>query len=104
MSKNYYSEINLHLTWHTKLSTPLLTGDIESMTWAALRAKAVDLGDIVVHEINGTETHVHLAVSIEPTILISDLVGALKGYSSHDVNRRMGLKQKCCNGKPVTAS
>jgi putative transposase len=94
MSKNYYSEINLHVTWHTKISAPLLTGDVEPMAWAALRAKAAELGDIVVHEINGTETHVHLAVSIEPTMLISDLVGKLKGYSAHEVNRRLGLKQK----------
>jgi putative transposase len=33
---------------------------------------------------------VHLALSIEPTVLISDLIGALKGYSSHEVNRRVG--------------
>jgi len=24
MSKNYYSESNLHITWHTKGSSPLL--------------------------------------------------------------------------------
>jgi putative transposase len=94
MSNNYYSEINLHLTWHTKLSRPLLTPNIEPMAWAALREKAAELGDIVVHEIGGTETHVHLALSIEPTVKISDLVGALKGFSAHEVNRRVGLKQK----------
>ena len=94
MSHNYYSEINLHLTWHTKLSRPLLTADIELMAWAALREKAAEMGDVVVHEIGGTETHVHMAVSVEPTVNISDLVGALKGYSAHEVNRRMELKQK----------
>ena len=35
-----------------------------------------------------------MALSIEPTILISDLIGQLKGYSSHEVNRRVGLRQK----------
>lgn len=25
MSRNYYSEINLHIVWHTKNSLPLLT-------------------------------------------------------------------------------
>ncbi|MDX1946006.1 MAG: IS200/IS605 family transposase [Pirellulaceae bacterium] len=92
MANNYYSEINLHLTWHTKLSHPLLTADIEAMTYACLREKAAKLGDVLVHEIGGTETHVHLAISIEPTVQISELVGALKGYSSHEVNRRLGLK------------
>src|SRR5262245_31297284 len=94
MSKNYYSEINLHLVWHTKLSLPPLSETIEPLAWAALREKAVDLGDVVVHEIGGIDTHIHLAVSIEPTVLISELVGTLKGYASHEVNRRMGLKQK----------
>jgi REP-associated tyrosine transposase len=94
MSRNYYSEINLHLVWHTKLSRPLLTADIEPMAWGALREKLADFGDVIVHEIGGIATHVHLAVSIEPTVKISDLVGALKGYSAHEVNRRAGLKQK----------
>ena len=91
MSKNYYSEINLHLVWHTKLSRPLLTPDIEAMTYSCLREKIANQGDIYLHEIGGTETHIHLALSIEPTVLISELVGVLKGYSSHEVNRRSGM-------------
>jgi putative transposase len=94
MSDNYYSEINLHLVWHTKLSRPLLTPDIEALTYTCLREKAAKLGDVYIHGIGGIDTHVHLAVSIEPTVLISDLIGALKGYSSHEVNRRVGLRQK----------
>jgi putative transposase len=94
MADNYYSEINLHLVWHTKLSRPLLTRDVEPMAWAALREKILTHGDIFIHEIGGTETHVHLAVSIEPTVTISEMVGAIKGYSSHEVNRRSGLGRK----------
>jgi len=94
MSHNYYSEINLHLVWHTKLSRPLLNGDVESLAWAALREKAANIGGVTVHEIGGTETHVHLALTIEPTVTISELVGLLKGYSAHEVNRHVGLKQK----------
>ncbi len=94
MSDNYYSEINLHLMWHTKLSRPLITPAIEPIVWNALREKAANLGDIIVHEIGGIETHVHLALTIEPTVTVSELVGALKGYSAHEVNQRMGLKQK----------
>jgi putative transposase len=91
MSDNYYSEINLHLTWHTKLSRPLLKPEIEAMTYACLREKIAKLGDIFEHEIGGTENHVHLAVTIEPTVKISEMIGALKGFSSHEVNRRSGF-------------
>jgi putative transposase len=90
MADNYYSEINLHLVWHTKLSRPLLKPDVEAMTFACLREKAASIGDIYIHDIGGTENHIHIALSIEPTVLISELVGTLKGYSSHEVNRRIG--------------
>jgi putative transposase len=41
----------------------------------------------VFHEIGGTENHVHVAVSIPPTLLISTFIGELKGGSSHTVNQ-----------------
>src|SRR4051794_24931761 len=91
MATNYYSEINLHLVWHTKLSRPLLRPDVEAMTFGCLREKAAALGDVYLHGIGGTETHIHVPFSIEPTILISELVVSLKGYSSHKVNRRIGM-------------
>ena len=36
----------------------------------------------------------HLAVSIPPTLTISDWIGELKGGSSHDVNQEAGKRQK----------
>jgi putative transposase len=47
---------------------------------------------VFIHEIGGIETHVHLCVSIAPTILISDFIGKLKGSSSHEVNQKLGYK------------
>jgi REP element-mobilizing transposase RayT len=41
---------------------------------------------LIFHEIGGTETHVHIAVTIPPTLLISDWIGKIKGASSHYVN------------------
>lgn len=86
MSHNYYSEINLHIVWHTKLSRPLLTGDVERAAHQFLQRRIVDTTGALVHEIGGTETHVHLAVTIAPTITISEFIGELKGASSHHVN------------------
>ena len=92
MSRNYYSEINLHIVWHAKQSYPMLTPDIEQLVHRELRQKIVNTPGAFVHEINGTETHVHLAVSIAPTITISEFIGQLKGASSHEVNQRVGRK------------
>jgi putative transposase len=88
MSRNYYSEINLHLVWHTKNSMPLLTPTVEPVAYRMLRKRIVETPGAFVHEIGGTPTHVYLAVTIPPTLLISDFVGRLKGGSSHDVNHQ----------------
>lgn len=94
MSQNYYSEINLHIVWHTKLSRPLLTADIETTTHQFLRERLIETPGTYIHEIGGTATHVHLAISIPPTILISDLIGQLKGASAHHVNHTNSTKDK----------
>jgi len=86
MSRNYYSEINLHLIWHTKNSLPLLTPEIETITHRFLKQRIIETPGAFVHEIGGIETHVHLAVTIPPTLVISEFIGQLKGGTSHDVN------------------
>jgi putative transposase len=91
MSHNCYSEINLHLTWHTKDSLPLLTEQLEPLVHRYLRQKIISEPGAFVHEIGGTETHVHIAVTVPPTLLISEFVGRLKGASSHDVNEQAAL-------------
>ena len=94
MSRNYYSEINLHIVWHTKNSLPLLTASVEAVTHRALRKRIINTPGAFVHEIGGIETHVHLAVTIPPTLTISEWIGQLKGGTSHDVNQQMGQRQK----------
>jgi putative transposase len=94
MSGDYYSEINLHLTWHAKLSRPLLTPEVETFVHRDLRQRAVSVKGVFVHEIGGTETHVHMAVTVPPTLKISEFVGQLKGGSSHAANQRLGQRGK----------
>jgi putative transposase len=94
MSRNYYSEINLHIVWHTKNSYPLLTPDIELLAFRYLKKRIVETPGAFVHEIGGIETHVHLVVTVPPTLLISEFIGKLKGGSSHDVNQALGGRQK----------
>jgi putative transposase len=94
MSRNYYSEINLHLVWHTKNSLPLLTPEVEPLAHRFLKKRIIETLGVFVHEIGGIETHIHLAVTIPPTLLISEFIGKLKGGSSHDVNQAIGLRQK----------
>jgi putative transposase len=92
MSRNFYSEIHLHLVWHTKNSSPLLVPRIEQATYAALRRRCI-AGNVELHAIGGTPTHVHLAVTVPPTLTISKFVGQLKGGSAHDVNHTDSPRQ-----------
>jgi putative transposase len=92
MSHNYYSEINLHLAWHAKGSLPLLTPQVEELVHRYVRQKIINTPGAFVHEIGGTQTHMHVAMSIPPTLLISEFVGQLKGASSHEVNEQLGLR------------
>ena len=94
MSQNYYSEINLHLVWHTKESYPLLTPTLEKETHRYLRHRLINTHECFVHEIGGTETHVHIAVTIPPTIKISEMIGQLKGASSHEMNHTNPTRDK----------
>ncbi len=92
MGRNFYAEINLHITWHTKDSAPLLVPQVEAVVHHYLRGRCINTPSVFIHEIGGIETHVHLAVSIAPTLLISEFIGQLKGSSSHEVNQKLGRK------------
>jgi putative transposase len=92
VSRNYYSEINLHITWHTKESSPLLVPKVEAMIHHEMRGRCINTPGVYVHEVGGIETHVHLAVSVAPTIHISEFIGQLKGASAHETNQKLGRK------------
>ncbi|MBI3412161.1 MAG: IS200/IS605 family transposase [Planctomycetes bacterium] len=94
MSRNFYSEINLHMIWHTKGSLPQLTSQVEPVAHQYIRGKIINWPGAYIHEIGGTENHIHVAVSIVPTITISEFIGQLKGASSHEVNQKLGVTRK----------
>lgn len=93
MPRNVYSEINLHLTWHTKGNNPVLTDVVENRAHRYLKHRAMQTPGIIVHEVNGTADHVHMAVSIPPSVTISEWIGQLKGASAHHINQEICNKQ-----------
>lgn len=71
--------------WSTKGRLCWLQSPLEARVYAAIAAKAQELGAIV-HAVEGTEDHVHLVVSVPPKIALSEFIGLVKGNSSHFVN------------------
>lgn len=94
MSHNFYSEVNLHIVWHTKASLPLLTPTVEPLTYRLLRKRIIDTPGVFVHKIGGIETHIHMAVTVPPTLTPSQWIGEWKGGTAHDVNQKIGKRQK----------
>ena len=93
MSTRAYSEINLHFVWHVKESLPIITTEIEPRLYKYIRNYALQSNGLIFHEIGGTETHVHLAVTIPPALLISEWLGKLKGASSYYVNHQLANRK-----------
>jgi len=86
MPRNVYSEIHLHITWHTKGNQPALVDEIEHQLHRYLKQRALHTSGVFVHAIDGVADHVHLAVSVPPTISVSEWIGDLKGASAHFIN------------------
>jgi len=80
-----YWRLFYHITFAVKKRLPLILENIEQRLHYVLEAKACELGAIV-HAIGGIEDHVHLAVSVPPSISLSYFIGQVKGNSSHFVN------------------
>jgi putative transposase len=93
MPKNVYSEINLHMTWHTKNSDPVLTDSIENRLYHHLQHEILKTKNVFFHAVGGTENHVHLAVTIPPSLLVSDWIGKLKGGSSFHINHEIANRK-----------
>jgi REP element-mobilizing transposase RayT len=86
MPRNVFSDIKLHVVWHVKNSERVIRPDLEVTVHDVIRRRAIEAENVFVHEIGGTADHVHLAVTVPPTLLISEWIGKVKGGASHDVN------------------
>jgi putative transposase len=87
MARAYYSEIHLHFVWHTKNNEPLLTPDLEKEAHELVRQKALETRGVIVHEVGGTEDHIHIAVTVPPTLTPATFVGQIKGASSFTLGK-----------------
>ena len=92
MSNHAFHEIYLHFNWHVKDNRPTLSTEIEPVVHRLITDRCRKVKGVYLHGIGGTETHVHLAVNIEPFVTISELVKDLKGGSSHDTNTQLQKK------------
>ena len=88
MSNNVYSEIHLHVAWHVKLGAAVDPA-FEAKLYGFIRDYAARMQGVIVHAVNGVHDHIHLAVTVPPTLNLSEWLGRLKGASAYYVNEQL---------------
>ncbi|WP_353540873.1 IS200/IS605 family transposase [Deinococcus xinjiangensis] len=88
MSPNYRHgshtvfEIHLHIVWTTKYRKGVLSGEVGKRVREVIRQVCRD-EDVEIMKGHVSRDHVHLLVSIPPSVTVSRLVQRMKGNSSH---------------------
>lgn len=77
-----YTQLYIHCVWATWDRLPIITPDIQPATYAEILRQCQQLKSTPI-AIGGITNHIHLLVSIPPTLSISELMKAVKGSSSH---------------------
>jgi len=80
-----YTQLYYHLVWATWDREPLISPVWEEELYASLICKSQELKSDVI-AVGGVEDHLHLLLESVPSISVSELVGQIKGASSHFVN------------------
>jgi REP element-mobilizing transposase RayT len=70
----------------------MINEQIESRLYHFLTHKILETPGARLHAIGGIETHIHIATSLQPNILVSDWIGKLKGSSSYYINHEVQPK------------
>ena len=87
-----YWRLFYHVIWTTRNREPLIQAAFVSDVYRVIAGKATQLG-AVVHAVGGVDDHVHLAVSVPPSLALSKFIGQVKGNSSHFANHELPMPQ-----------
>jgi putative transposase len=82
-----------HLVWATKYRYPVLGGDVGVRCRELLRETAA-AHEMIIHAGSVNRDHVHMLLSIPPSLSVSRAVQYLKGRSSHKLLSEFGILRK----------
>lgn len=83
-----YWRLFYHIVWGTRDRQPVIEDNLVAALHEQVAGNASRLGAIV-HAVGGVEDHIHLAISVPPSIALSEFIRQLKGSSSHFVNHEL---------------
>lgn len=80
-----YWRLFYHLVWATRGREPSVDEALARVVEWSIRTTCTDQ-KVILHAVGVMPDHVHVAVSIPPSVAVSTFVGRLKGASSHAIN------------------
>ena len=83
-----YHQLFVHCVWTTFERLRLVEAKVEARLYAVISAKCETLKSAVI-ALGGVEDHLHLLARLSPALSVADLVGEVKGASSHSMNREV---------------
>lgn len=80
-------ELFYHILWTTKDRLPLITGYNNTAIYDTVLAEVMRLGG-TAHVLNGTDNHIHLVVTLPPTLILDDFIRHVKTTSAIAATRQ----------------
>jgi putative transposase len=82
-----------HVIWTTKYRMPLIDIAFEAVLYSSVESKCKELKCQLL-AVNSVPDHIHIALSIPPSIAPANVIGQLKGITSFDLNRSFELEER----------
>ena len=86
-----FHKLYYHFVWATKHRLPLLEEPVGEQVRAFIVAKSAELGYGLI-AVNSVVDHVHLLMTLRPTIAVADVAKMLKGSASHYANHVLNAR------------
>jgi len=91
MSRTAFYQLYFHLVSSTKGHIPLIKETLLEYTAHVVTEDAKKRGAVVI-ACAAMPDHLHLLVSLPPTIAVSTFIGQVKGATAHEINSTVGEK------------
>ena len=86
-----FTTVRVHVVFSTLGRRPLLLAEVQPRVWDYIGGIGKNHG-IPIHQVGGTDNHVHILLSIPATVTISKTVQTLKAFSSKWINETGVIK------------
>ena len=95
-------DLKYHIVWITKYRKPILRGEVGKRVRELIRQTCASL-EVSIVKGHVSKDHVHLLVSVPPSMAVSELVKRLKGRSSRLMLEEFGELRKVYWGRHLWA-